>query len=150
MSEPNQTNPSPDDLLADFTDHVLDGEISVPASRTDDELRGLEETVLRLKQSIPQAALDEKTLKRMQADFKVRARKSDSSRSSLWQALRPRQRFALAFAGVTLAALLIVFPLLTSANEPVQGTAGFQPQTVLLGVGIASLIVLLVWASRRK
>lgn len=150
MSQPNQTNPAPDDLLADFTDRVLDGKTSIPASSPDSELRGLEEMVLRLQQSLPQKALDEKTLKRMQADFKVRTRKAGSSSVPFWQFLQPRQRLVLAFAGAVLAALLIVFPFLTSITVPVEGTAGVQPQAILLLIGISCVVALLIWARRHK
>ncbi len=148
MSQPNQTNPTPDDLLADFTDRVLDGKTSIPASPADNELRGLEETVLRLKQSLTQEALDEKTLKHMQANFKARARQAEPS--PVWQFLRPRQRLVLAFAGAVLATILIALPLLTSNDNSVQGTAGFQSEGVLLLAGLGCVIVLLIWARRRK
>src|SRR5512146_1490911 len=96
--ERNPTNPTPDDLLADFTDRVLDGNTSVPASNADDELRGLQETILRLQQTLPQDAPDEKALRRMQASFKARVQKADSPTTPAWQFLRPRRPLALAFA----------------------------------------------------
>lgn len=150
MSQPNQPNPTPDDLLADFTDRVLNGKTSAPASPADAELRALEETVLRLKGTLPQEAPDPQTLKRMQADFKVRARKAGASTSSVWQSLRYPQRFALAFAGAMLATLLIVFPFLPSTGDPVQGTAGLQPQDAILLASVGCVIVLLFWMRRRK
>lgn len=150
MSQSKPTQPSPDDLLADFTDRVLNGEISGPASSTDAEMRDLEKTILRLKQTLPQTALDEKTLKRLQADFKIRSRKSISSPTSVWQLLEPRQRLTLAFVGLALAVLLIAFPFLPVTTDPIQGTAGFQTQDVILLVGIGCMIVLLIWIGRRK
>jgi hypothetical protein len=150
MSQPNQTNLSLDDLLADFTDRVLDGKTSIPASPIDAELRGLEEMVLRLKQSLPQEAPDEKILKHMQTNFKVRVRQAGTSTSPTWGVLRPRQRLVLAFAGIALAALLIAFPFLPLTSDPVQGTAGFQPQDLLLLAGIVCVVALLFWTSRRK
>jgi len=150
MSQPNQPNPTPDDLLADFTDRVLNGKTSVPASPADVELRALEEMVLRLKGSLPPEAPDPQTLKRMQADFKVRARKAGASTPSVWQSLRPPQRLALAFAGAMLATLLIVFPFLPSISDPVQGTAGLQPQDAILLASVGCVIVLLFWVRRRK
>lgn len=150
MSLPNQTNLTPDDLLADFTDRVLDGKATTPASPTEDELRGLEETILRLKQTLVQKALDEKTFRHMQADFRIRAQKIDSSASSFWQFLRPRQRLAVAFATVALATLLIVLPFLTFTNEPIQGTAGLQTQGVILLISVVCLVTLFIWVQRRK
>lgn len=150
MSQPNQTNPTPDDLLADFADRVLDGKTSVPASPADVELRGLEEMVLRLKQALPQEAPNEKMLRRMQTNFKVRARKAGVSTSPAWQFLRPRQRLLLAFAGTILVAILVMFPFLTSTSGPVQGTAGFQTQGLILLIGVGCVIALLIWARRRR
>ncbi len=149
MSEPNPTNPTPDDLLADFTDRVLDEETPV-ASSTDAELRGLEETVLRLKRSLPQKALDEKILRHLQVNFKTRIRKVDSPLISTWQFLRPRQRLVLAFASVALVALLIAFPFLPFNSGSIEGTAGIQAQGVILVVGIVCVVALLVWARRHK
>ena len=147
MSESKQTKPTPDDLLADFTDHVLDGKTPVPA---DAELRDLKETVLRLKQALPQDALEEKTVRRMQANFKARVRKADSQTIPAWQFVRPRQRLVFAFAAVALVVLLIVVPFLTPVSGPVQGTAGLEPQYVILLAGALCVIVLLFWARRRK
>ncbi len=150
MNEPNQTTPTPDDSLADFTDRVLDGRTSAPGSPADAELRGLEETVLRLGQALPREDPDEKTLRRMQANFKARMRKADSPTIPTWQFLRPRPRLALAFAMVVLALLVVALPLLTITSGPLEGTAGLQAQGLLLLVGIVCVIVLLVWARRRK
>ncbi len=149
MSEPNQTQPTPDDLLADFTDRVLDGKASVPASASDPELRSLEGTVLRLKQALPREAPDEKTLRHLQANFRARVRQADSPTIPTWQVWRPRQRLVLAFA-VALALLLIAFPFLPLDNGAVQGTAGFQSQVVILLVGVVCVVALLVWARRHK
>ena len=147
MSESKKTNPTPDDMLADFTDQVLDGKTSAPA---DAELRDLKETVLRLKQALPQGALDERTARRMQANFKARVRKADSQTIPVWQFVRPRQRLVFAFAAFALAALLIVFPFLTPIGEPVEGTAGLESQYVILLAGALCAIGLLIWVRRRK
>lgn len=150
MSESKQTNPTPDDLLADFTDRVLDGKTSEPASHADAELRGLEETVLRLRQVLPQEDLDERTLRRMQANFHARVRKADSPTIPAWQFPRARPRLALAFAAVALAVLLIAVPLLQFTSEPLKGTAGLQAPGAVLLIGVVCVIALLVWARRRK
>ncbi len=148
MSEPNPTQPTPDDSLADFADRVLSGKTSTPDSSSDAELRGLEETVLRLKQTLPQAAPDEKILKHLQANFRTRVRKADSPTIPAWQFLRPRRNLALAFAAV-LAILVIALPFLPIDNGPLPGTAG-RPQDIILLAGIACVVVLLIWARRQK
>jgi hypothetical protein len=150
MSQPDPTHSSPDDLLADFTDRVLDGETSLSTSLSDAETRRLEETILHLKRTLPREAPDEKLLKRMQADFKARVRKAEPSPSSVWQLLRPRQRLVLAFAGLALAAILVMFPFLPLSTDPIDGTAGLQPAGVILLVGVVSVVLLLLWVRRHK
>jgi hypothetical protein len=151
MTQSTKPTPTPDDLLADFTDRVLDGKTAVIASSTDDELRLLEETVMRLHQGLPKGALAEQDLKRMQADFKTRARKASSSARPNWQSQQSRQRMTLAFAAIAiLAAIFILLPFLTAGGGEVQGTAGFQPQGAFLLLAVGGAIVLLIWLGRRK
>lgn len=147
MSESKQTQPTPDDLLADFTDRVLDGKTSEPA---DADLRNLEETVLRLQQALPQEALDEKKLRWMQANFHARVRKADSPTIPVWQFPRPRPRLVLTFAAVALAVLLIAVPFLQFTSGPIEGTAGIQEQGLILLIGVVCVVALLIWARRRK
>ncbi len=149
MSEPNPTQPTPDDSLADFADRVLAGKTSAPDSSSDTELRGLEETILRLQQTLPQGDPDEKTLRHLQANFRARVRKADSPTIPAWQFLRPRRNMALAFAAI-LAILVIALPFLPIDNGPLPGTAGRQAQDILLLAGIACVAILLIWARRRK
>ncbi len=151
MSQPTQTNPNPDDLLADFTDRVLDGKTSVLASPEEEELRALEQTILRLHQAVPKSSLDEKTFKRMQADFKVRARKAGSSSKPAWQSQTTRQRLVLAFAAiVVVVAIFISLPFLTSNPGSVQGTAGVEAQGIILLAAAVCIVVLIFWLGRRK
>ncbi len=152
MSQPNPTKPNPDDLLADFTDRVLDGKTSVLASPADHELRGLEETIMHLTQTFPQEVLDEKTFKRLQADFKVRARKvNSSSNKPVWQSQQSRQRLILVFTAVAiLAVIFIALPLLTLGNGSTQATAGLQPGGAILLIAAGCIIVFLIWQGRHK
>ena len=151
MSQPNSTKPNPDDLLADFADRVLDGKTSVLASPADGELRGLEETILRLNQAFPQQALEEKTLNRLQANFKVRARRAGSSSKPVWQSQQSRQRLILVFAAIAiLAVIFIALPFLTIGNGSAQATAGLQPGGAALLIAAGCIIAFLVWQGRRK
>lgn len=151
MTQPKQSIKTPDDLLADFTDRVLDGKTAALASPADDELRGLEETVMRLKRALPHEAPDEATLRHLQADFRSRARSANRSSRPLWQSQQSRQRLILAFTAIViLAAIFIAIPFLLSGNGGVQGTAGLQPQSVLALVVIGGIVVLLIWLARRK
>jgi hypothetical protein len=151
MSQPNKIKPNLDDLLADFTDRVLDGKTSILASPADNELRGLEETILRLHQTLPQEAVTEKTLRHLQANFKVRVREASTSSRPVWQSRQTRQRLFLAFTAIViLAAIFVAFPFLESSNSLVQGTAGLQPEWAILLVAVGCVIVLLIWLGRRK
>lgn len=152
MSQPNPTKPNPDDLLADFTDRVLDGKTSVLASTADSELRDLEEMVMHLNQTFPQEALDEKTLRHLQADFKVRARKANSSSNKpAWQSQQSRQRLILVFAAIAiLAVIFIALPFLMSGNSTTQATAGLQPGGAILLIAAGCIIAFLIWQGRHK
>lgn len=151
MSQPNSTKPNPDDLLADFTDRVLDGKTSILASPADGEVRGLEETVLRLNQALPQQALDEKTIRRLQADFKTRARKANASSKPVWQSQQSRQRLVLVFAAIAiLAVIFIALPFLMLGNNSTQATAGLQPGGAILLIAAGCIIAFLIWQGRRK
>ncbi len=151
MSQPNSTKPNPDDLLADFTDRVLDGKTSILASPVDGEVRGLEETVLRLNQALPQQALDEKTIRRLQADFKTRARKANASSKPVWQSQQSRQRLVLVFAAIAiLAVIFIALPFLMLGNNSTQATAGLQPGGAILLIAAGCIIAFLIWQGRRK
>ena len=151
MTQSTKPTPNPDDLLADFTDRVLDGKTAVVASATDNELRSLEETVMRLHQGLPKGALNEQELRRMQADFKTRARRASMSSRPDWQSQQSRPWIIPAFAAIAIfAAIFILMPFLTTGSGEVQGTAGFQPQGAFLLLGVGGAIVLLIWLGRRK
>jgi len=151
MTQPDKPNKTPDDLLADFTDRVMDGKTAILASSSDTELRGLEETVMRLNQAFPQEPLGEKTVKHLQADLKSRIRKANTPTRPAWQSRQSRQRFTLVFAVIViLAAIFITIPFLTSGTGDVQGTAGFQPQSIALLAVLGGVIVLAFWLGRRK
>ena len=151
MSQPNSTKPNPDDLLADFADRVLDGKTSVLASSADGELRGLEETILRLNQALPRESPSEQTLRRLQADFKARARRAGSSSKPVWQSQQSRQRLILVFAAIAiLTVIFIALPFLTIGNGSTQATAGLQPGGAVLLIAAGSIIAFLIWQGRRK
>lgn len=144
-----------DDRLAEFTDRLLDGQSEAPAPSGDPELRGLEETVVRLKGAFPKGALDPAATRRMQADFQARLRKESRDERSAWRSLRSRQSRQgfglLAGAVIIVLLLLVITPLLGLDNEGVLGTAGTQ----VPGLGVAAalgglLLVVIIWLARRK
>lgn len=149
MTQPTKPNRKTDELLADFTDRVLEGKTAVLAS-SDEELRGLEDVVVRLQQDLPQGAVDEKVRQRMTKDFKTRARIQTRSRST-WRSRQSRQRLILAFVAVAiLAGVFLLIPFLTSSSGNVQATAGFQTPGLLLLAGVVIVIGVVVWLARRK
>ena len=149
MTQPTKPNRKTDELLADFTDRVLEGKTAVLAS-SDEELRGLEDMVVRLQQGLPQGAMDEKVRQRLARDFKARARNQTPSQTT-WRSRKSRQRLVLAFvAVVVIAAIFLLTPFLTSSPGSVQATAGFQTPGLLLFAGVVVVIGLVIWLARRK
>jgi hypothetical protein len=145
-----------DDQLAEFTDRLLAGQDGSPAPSGDAELRGLEETVVRLKGAFPNSALDPAGARRMQADFQARLRRAGRDDRSAWRSVRSRQSrlgFGLLFGAIAIVLLLLVLtPLLGWSDEGILGSAGTQYP----GLGLAAvlggllLLVIIVWLARRK
>ena len=136
-----------DDELADFTDRVLSGGVSATSLPSgDEELLGLEKTVLSLSQSFPHYAMNQATIKRMQADINIRRRKIDAQpRTIVWWSRQTRQRFGLALAVIVLALAGILIIPSFSTGSGISASAGLHP----LGVGLLVLLVvvlpLIVW-----
>ena len=93
MTQPTKPIRDPDTVLVDFTDRLLDGKTTVLAPALDEELRALEETVLRMNRVFPREALDEKTRTQLEANFKILARKASPASSGFaWRSQQSRQR----------------------------------------------------------
>ena len=141
-----------DDELAEFTDRILSGKASAPISSSDKEMLRLEETVLRLNQSISRQTLDERTTKRLLADFNIRRRSVKQTRPVVWWSWQTRQRFGLALAAVILlVAGILIVPSLPSGNG-IPASAGLHPLGVglpVLLVGVVLLLVVLLVKSRK-
>ena len=152
MTKFKQNTPGLDDLLADFTDRVLDEKNTDIASFADEELRDLEETILHLHRTLPHEAPDRATINRLQTDFKSRVQKAERPSRPAWRSRQYRQRWALAFISIAIVAIIfIVTPLSLSGGGNLQGTAGLQPKSIIFvliaGGGIISLII---WLGRRQ
>ena len=152
MTNIKKQTPSLDDLLADFTDRALDEKNTIVASSADEELSGLEETILRLQRVLPQEAPDKATLNRLQADFRSRARSADRSSRSAWQSRQSRQRWSLAFIAIAVViAIFFAIPLSLVDGGNVQATAGLQPQGVIsILIAGAGIIAVFIWLRRRQ
>jgi hypothetical protein len=146
-----QTAQYQDDQLAEFTDRLLEGKADEVASSTDPELRGLEETVLRLKRAFPKGVLDASSARRLQSDFQARVRKENREQQPAWRSRQSRQRLGLVLAGIAIViVVLVITPLLPVDNGSILGTAGTQLPGIGLAIVLGALLLLALWQARRK
>jgi hypothetical protein len=151
MRSPTKPTQTTDDRLADFTDRLMEGKTAVLASSADLELRKLEETAMLIDRSFPKDAVDEKVLRRMLNQHKLRVRRAESSSPPLWRSQQSRTRSILIAAVIiVLLGISIAVPFLASGNGNVEGTAGLQSQNTIPFIILGSVIFLLIWVGRRK
>lgn len=143
-----------DDQLADYVDRVRNAGINQTDSGADQELLGLEETILRLNRSFPKEALDEETIKRMQADFTIRRRRLDmqeqSNRPPLLRALFQSPLVLAAAALVLIGVFVFLSPSLTPVEPGLTGAAGLQIRLIYLLPIVGVVVLLALWLGRRK
>ena len=149
-----------DERLADFTDRVLQGQLKGTESSADEELRGLEETILRLHQAIPPGSLDEAGIKQMQVRLNARIRREGRLRAPSfwekwfgadWRASLPRPQYGMAFAAIAMIVLVaLLIPSLVTGGIPTTATALTPSQDIALIVALAGIILFIFWVSRRK
>ncbi len=157
---PNETPESLDDRLADFTDQVLAGKTEQSASRADDELLSLEETILRLNQAAPRVELNETEIKHMYARLNARIRReSGQAKPTFWQKWftgqraysHPRPQAAIMALILILGALaLLITPMFSAGGPTLTATAFANTQTILTLGALAGVILLALWINRRK
>ncbi|MBK9207157.1 MAG: hypothetical protein IPL71_02130 [Anaerolineales bacterium] len=144
--------------LADFTDQVLNGKLEKVESNVDGELLGLEETILRLKSSIPSTPLDQAAIKQMQVRLKTRiqreAREVQPPFWKKWIEIISRPQLGMAFAVALVLVVLVIFSpsLFTAGPAPLTGTALAPSSTKnILIVSIAAGVMLIFfWMKRPK
>ena len=142
-----------DDMLADFTNQILTGKTSAAhSSHPEEELRGLEETVLRLHRAYPQQTMDGKTTKRMLFDFEIRKQKiNTSSHPVFWWSQQTLQRSVLVLAVVAiLVSVFLIIPFFALGNGGIQASAGLHPQGIGLLVLLIGGILLVVWLVKSR
>lgn len=143
------------DQLADFADRARMDVSMESDPNADQELRGLEETLVRLNRAFPREAMNENTIKRMQADFGIRRRRQETQERAsrqTWLSSLFQSPVALALVTfVVVGVLIILSPSLTSLGTSTSGAAGAQNQPVgfLVIIGVA-LIFFALWIMRRK
>ncbi|HMZ07013.1 MAG TPA: LPXTG cell wall anchor domain-containing protein [Anaerolineales bacterium] len=156
MSPTNQRN----DLeierqLADFADQVMEGKMNHSASSVDDELLGLEETILRLDRAFPKKIIEDATSKQMLVRLKARMRREEQvEKPSFWKSLfnfqsSPQMGMALAVLAVLVLAV-IAAPVLTSTTGTATGTASSSTSLPIVAGMVVLLLLALYWFGRKK
>lgn len=167
---PEKNLPSQDELLAAFTDQVLDAhqdELVVPTT-DDPDLRALEQTVLRIKKTfgneMPTMQTAQRIRSRLEKEFRLEQQKVQA-RSSPQEPDHPgwlsrlirrsnvqRQRtlaLGLAFACIILLASLVVF--FPNMESPPAGAAGMVTEWLpLVVVFLVVAVVAVIWLVRAK
>lgn len=152
----NQNNSEQNDRLAEFTDEVLAGKVEQSDPRSDDELRSLEETILRLKHAVPQIELDEATVNHMQARLNARLQHENRRTNlSLWQkwfrARRSHPQMIFAFGALLILVFAIfIAPLLTRTGPSTTAVANRPSPFVLIVATLAGVGLLIIWINHRK
>ena len=145
-----------DNELADFVDQLLDGK-TPPASTSDEELVGLEKTLLRLNDAFPPETLDEAKSKQMLARLKTRMRREEEEKAakpSFWSRLfdlqaNPQVGLLIAAAVVVVFVIVSVPAVVQPSSSAVSGTAS-SGGSMYVGLGLLALLVVVYLVSRKK
>jgi hypothetical protein len=149
---------SQDEELSDFTDRVLKGQMKNIASDSDEELRGLEETILRLHSNMPSSALEESTKKQMlvRLNARIRREKEQPQRKSFWASLfgttssRPKFALAIGVMAVLITAVILSPSLGNGGSSTTIGTALNSGSSIFILLGLVLVIIGILWSTRRK
>ncbi|HMV29327.1 MAG TPA: hypothetical protein PKE23_08075 [Anaerolineales bacterium] len=144
-----------DNELADFVDQLLDGK-NPPASTSDEELVGLEKTLLRLNDAFPPETLDEAKSKQMLARLKTRMRREEEEKAakpSFWSRLFDLQanpQVGLLIAAAVVVFVIVSFPAVVQpSGSAVSGTAS-SGGSMYVGLGLLALLFIVYLVSRKK
>ncbi len=144
-----------DNSLADFADRLQMNDSAKPDPDADEELRDLEETLLRLSRAFPREGLNEEIIKRMQADFRIRKRRQaaqeQAGRQTWWNSLFQSPLNLAVATVIAIGVLAFLAPSLIAIGSSMSGTAGTQTQPIGFLIALGVMIILLAfWAGRRK
>ncbi len=137
-----------DNHLADFVDGKT-------ASSADLDLRQLEETILRLKQSLPNDSPNSATSKQMLVRLKARLKREEvTSPQPFWKKIlnfqnSPQISMALALVAVLIFAVIAIPTLQTGGGETLTGTATRSNPILIIG-GIILILLGIYIHLRRK
>ncbi len=152
MEQPEKhPNSKQDERLAVFADQVLAGNVEQTASNADDELLGLEETILRLNRTFPPAPLEDASVKQMYVRLKARIRREELlEKPSVWKKWEFSPQLGLASAVlVVLVVLVVSTPSITPSGSSTTGAAS-NPVNYFIAVGLAGMLLVIFWIIRRK
>jgi len=153
---PDNPPPNQDDLLADFAERIRKGDVENFDFSADENLRSLEETLLRLHRAFPRETLKDETIKRLHADFGIRRRRQALQEKppvkSWWGSLFRSPVVMTISAAVMIIILAIFIPSFTGLGSPLSASAGAQamPFGLLAVFGIVVLLFLIFSLRRRK
>lgn len=144
-----------DNRLADFADQVLNGKLKQAESNVSEELLGFEETILRLKHSLPSTPLDQATVKQMQVRLNARIRRErQEAKQPFWKKwFEPqfRLQYGMAFAVIALLIALVIFsPASPSAGSSITATALSPTENIFIAGILAGVILIFLWIKRPK
>lgn len=137
-----------DNHIADF----IDGKT---ASSPDPELVQLEETILRLKQGLPNKTLDSATSKQMLVRLKARMKREEETASvPFWKKLfdfqsNPQVGMLIAISAVLILAIVTIPSLQAGNGGTFTGTANNSNPILIIG-GIILVALGIYLRSRRK
>ena len=158
MSDTNK-NFSQDEELSDFTDHVIRGQMKNIAADSNEELRGLEETILRLHSNMPSTSLEESTKKQMlvRLNARIRREKEQYKKKSFWESFGKLQapsrlQFTVVLGVIAiLVVTMIISPILgNSGSSTTVGTALNSNSNIFVAIGLIAVIIGIIWSVRRK
>ncbi len=149
---------SQDEELSDFADRVLKGQMKTTTSDSNEELKNLEETILRLHNSMPSSPLPDSTKKQMlvRLNARIRREKGQPEKKSFWASLfdgsQSRPQFITAIGVIALLIVAVVIsPIVgTDGSSTTVGTALTASRGILLPAILLGLIAIILWIKRKK
>jgi hypothetical protein len=149
---------SQDDELSEFTDRVLKGQMKHTASDSDEEMRGLEETILRLHNNMPSSSLEESTKKQMlvRLNARIRREKEQPQKMSFWASIfnttRSQPKFTLAIGILAIFITAVILSPTLGVGDPSTtiGTAFNSNFSVFIILGLMVVVIGVLWSVRRK
>jgi LPXTG-motif cell wall-anchored protein len=139
----------------DKDNHIADFVDGKTASSPDPHLVQLEETILRLKQGLPNKTLDSATSKQMLVRLKARMKREEETASvPFWKKLfdfqsNPQVGLLLTITAVLIFAIVTIPSLQTGGGETITGTANNSNPTLIIG-GLILILLGIYLYSRRK